>query len=365
MNLIREITEKLLLGGRIPAHDGTILYTPDGRGFYAALWVRDFAYSLRCAGEMIPPEHMKNAIEFIIRGARPEDGWLPDRVEPDGTARYTAGDAAFPASPNLDTGPYLVICADVYLRLLDPAAAKAQFLAWQDTLTRGLRCLPVEENGLISNLTEPPHSGYGFVDCIRKTGLLAMETLLFWEALGILAHWMGECGQDNTGALQKRHQIEEAFPGTFADGTGMLLSATGDCRQIDVWASCYAIHIGFPLPDGQYDRITGWLIDHYDEITEAGQIRHLPAGEFWERTFVPVAPGEYQNGAFWATATEWFCSAIGRKDPELAKRTVETAIAYFEKYGVYECVNGNYRKLDTFVASAVNVYAAAKRWLRK
>lgn len=360
MNTIRAITEKLLLGGRIPAHDGTILYTPDGHGFYAALWVRDFAYSLQSAGELIPAEDIKNAIEYVIRGARCTDGWIPDRIEPDGTARYTAGYETFPASPNLDTGPYLVLCAGVYLKQLEESAAKEQFLLWQAALERGLDCLPVNENHLISNHASPPHSGYGFVDCIRKTGLLAMESLLYWDSLRVIAHWRERTGQDSSAIRVKIAAIEAAFLGTFLDEQGMILASTRDCRQIDVWASCYAVSIGFPIP---HDPITDWLICHYDGIVESGQIRHLPAGESWQRTFVPVAPGEYQNGAFWATAIHWFCDAVGRTYPALAARTVRDAIRYFETYGVFECVNGDYRKLDTFVASAVNTYAAAKRWL--
>jgi hypothetical protein len=43
---IRYLTEtarKLLQGCQVKAQDGTVLYTPDGRGNYAALWTRDFA----------------------------------------------------------------------------------------------------------------------------------------------------------------------------------------------------------------------------------------------------------------------------------------------------------------------------------
>ena len=359
---IVEVTKKLLRGGTVMADCGTKLYTPDGFGFYKALWGRDFAYILQSAGEFIPEEEMKAAIEFLMAGAR-EDGWVPDRVEPDGVARYTAGDAHFPASPNLDTGPFLVIAADVYLHQLPAEQAKEQFEAWQNVLQRSLDCLPVDENGFIWNHATPPHSPYGFTDCIVKTGKLAMETLLLWQALKIMAEWGNSCGRDAAALKERLQAIEGAFAPTFTDETGMLLASTRCCSQIDVWASCYAVHIGFPLAENQLDRISRWLIDRWDEVTEGGQIRHLPGGEFWEKTFVPVAQGEYQNGAYWATATEWFCSAVGRLDAALAARTVEAALDYFEKYGIFECVNGEYRKLDTFVASATNVYAAAKRWL--
>lgn len=359
---IVDVTKKLLRGGTVMADCGTKLYTPDGFGFYKALWGRDFAYILQSAGEFIPREEMKAAIEFLMAGAR-EDGWIPDRVEPDGTARYTAGDEHFPASSNLDTGPFLVIAADIYLRCLEEQDARQQFAAWQSAMQRSLDCLPVDENGLVWNHANPPHSPYGFTDCIVKTGKLAMETLLLWEALGIMARWVERCGQNAVPLKRKMAGIEAVFAHAFTDGSGMILASTDCCRQIDVWASCYALHIGFPLAEEQKDRISRWLIDHYDEVTEGGQIRHLPGGEFWEKTFVPVAPGEYQNGAFWATATEWFCSAVGRLDGNLARKTVEAALDYFDKYGIFECVNGEYRKLDTFVASATNVYAAAKRWL--
>ena len=359
---IVEVTKKLLRGGTVMADCGTKLYTPDGFGFYKALWGRDFAYILQSAGEFIPPEEMKAAIEFLIGGAR-EDGWIPDRREPDGVSRYTAGDEHFPASPNLDTGPFLVIAADVYLRRLNGEQAKAQFECWQNVLQRSLDCLPMDENGLVWNHADPPHSPYGFTDCIVKTGKLAMETLLLWQALKIMKDWGAVCGQDTAELKKRLRSIESVFASTFTEKSGMLLASTGCCSQIDVWACCYAIHIDFPLEEKQKDQISKWLIDHYDEVTEGGQIRHLPGGEFWEKTFVFVAEGEYQNGAYWATATEWFCSAVGRLDPDLAAKTVEAALDYFEKYGIFECVNGEYRKLDTFVASATNVYAAAKRWL--
>lgn len=361
---IREVTDKLLKGSIVPADDGTRLYTPDGLGSYKALWTRDFAYMVLCAGELIPDRHIRDGIEYLLRDTRAADGWIPDRVYPDRYVRYAAGDEEFPGDANLDNGPYLMMLADAYLHRIDFDAAKEQFLLWQEALTRGLECLPVNEDGLIINESNPPHSPYGFTDCICKTGLLAMETLLYWQALRCLVVWMTLCGQDASDYRKRIDRIEAAFAPAFLDESGMLLAATGDCRQIDVWASSFALHIGFPLTEDQKDGISRWLIGHYDGIVEAGQIRHLPQGEYWQRTFMPVEPETYQNGAFWATPTEWFCSAINRLDHALAKRTVEDALYYFETEGIFECVNGSYRKLDTYVASAVAVYAAVKNILK-
>ena len=357
---ILKTTQALLEGCVVRADDGTRLYTPDGRGNYRALWTRDFAYMLHGAIDLMPLEDVRACIECLIAGAR-EDGWIPDRVEPDGTPRYTAGDEFFPALPNLDTGPYLALAADEYLSRLEPKAALRQFAAWENALCRGLACLPVAENGLIENGTEPPHSPYGFTDCVAKTGLLAMESLLLWAALRVVARWKQAAGEDASAALAACRRIEAAFAETLTDPeTGLLFSATGACRQRDLWASCYAVYLGFPLERGQDRRISRWLAAHDSEVVEAGQLRHLPAGEYWENLFVPVNPGEYQNGAFWATPIEWLCAALAVCDPPLAKRTLDDLLDYFDDHGVFECVNGDLRRLDTYVASATNALAAQR-----
>lgn len=103
---IKHITEKLLKGCIINAFDGTKLYFPDGVGNYPALWTRDFAYMVENAVDLIPSKDVKDGIEYIV-GAVRNDGWVPDRVQFDGIAKYTAGGDDFPASPNLDNGCFL------------------------------------------------------------------------------------------------------------------------------------------------------------------------------------------------------------------------------------------------------------------
>ncbi len=352
--------KRVLAGCAVPSQSGITLLTPDGWGNYRALWTRDFAYMLHGAGDLIPTKQAKECIEYLLAGAR-EDGWIPDRVEPDGTARYTAGDEHFPALANLDTGPYLMMAADEYLSRLPIDEAKEQFLAWREGLARGLDCLPLDGSGLMVNDTTPPHSPYGFTDCVAKTGLLCMESLLLWSALGALAKWLTVCGLDAALAKEARKKIVFALPDTFTDTeTGLLYSATGRCHQLDLWASCYAVYARFPLPDGQYERISRWLCGHYAEVVQRGQLRHLPAGEYWQDLFVDVAPGEYQNGAFWATPVEWLCAALMICDPELARGTLSDLTEDFAQRGIYECVNGDLLRLDTYVVSATNALAASR-----
>ena len=316
------------------------------------------------AAELMPPEDIERGIAFLLSYAA-EDGWIPDRVEGGGVPRYTAGNQNFNASRNLDNGPFICLCANDYLRTLEPDSARVLFASWHDALCRAVDCLPLNEFGIICNEATPPHSPYGFTDTVCKTGLLCFETLLLWRALKAVAYWQAQCGFDAARYTVLYRAIETRFEDAFVGEDGMLLAATGCCRQTDIWASCFALSIGFPLRETTAEGIRDWLTAHADSIVCDGQIRHLPAGQGWEKTFVPVAEGTYQNGAFWATATGWFIDAILPRDGALAQKTFRDALRYFEEQGIFECVNGSYRKLDTYVASACAVYGAAKRhgWL--
>jgi hypothetical protein len=355
---LRAIAEKTLKSSAVRAADGTLLYTPDGYGHYDALWTRDFAYMAEYAGDLLDTQDLYAGAEYLIRHARPADGWIPDRVHADGETLYAAGSLEHPCGePNLDDGPFLVIAVDCLLRRLSEQEAGDFLARWKEALLRGLNCIPTNAAGLVYNPPEKPHSPYGFTDCIGKTGTLMLESVLMWRAYKMLAHWLP---QEREELNQRAAMIEQALPAVFADESGMLLAATEDCRQIDVWGSCYALAVGFPLEEDARRAIARWLVEHYDGIVQDGQVRHTAPGEYWARLLEDVAPGEYQNGAYWATATGWLALALREEAPRLARRTLQDAERFFVEQGVYECVNGSYRKLDRFVVSATNVYGAAK-----
>ena len=357
---IKALTKTLLDGCVIPSNSGIRLYTPDGMANYPALWTRDFAYMVEYAGDLLADADIQNAIEYLIGGAD-KNGWIPDRVDQNGCPRYTAGGDDFPALPNLDNGSFLIIAADAFLEKLTAPRAAELFSWWKEALVKGILCLPTDENGFIENVSTPLHSPYGFTDTIAKSGLLCFETLLLWKAQKALLKRLGK--SDALAAeLQKNvDSIEKNLTRVFMDESGMLLAATGQCRQIDVWASCLAISIGFPLTKTEKAGISAWVIRNYASVVQKGQIRHLPSGEYWEKTLIPVEQGTYQNGAYWATPTGWFVDAIMDDDPFLALQTARDVLTDFEENGVYECINGDYRKLDTYVASAANVYGMCKK----
>jgi hypothetical protein len=90
-------------------------------------------------------------------------------------------------------------------------------------------------------------------------------------------------------------------------------------------------------------------------------VRHLLKGEYWQRLLAPVPPERYQNGAYWATASGWVMWALAKKDPKLTRRMWDDLIADFRSGEICECVNEGYRRLPSYVVSATNPLAAARR----
>ena len=364
---LKEAVSRELQGCRMRTADGISLYTPDGMGNYPALWTRDFAYMAEYAGELMGPEHIRQCLCVTLDHARESDGWIPDRVDAAGAAVYSAGNPDLPCGePNLDNGPFAVITAYFLLKLLPDGEGRGFLEQYASALYRGLACIPKGEGGLVYNPPEKPHSPYGFPDCICKTGLLMQESLLYWRACRMLAELFARHSIRPEWAAELSRQadsIENSLEKTFGDENGMLLAATKDCRQIDVWGSCYALAVGFPLTEQRRASVIRWLLDNREGILQNGQLRHTAPGEFWEKCLLPVPEGEYQNGAYWATAAGWYAEAVAGEDPAFARRVLEDACCYFETCGIFECVNGDYRKLPHYVVSAANVYGAAKKLL--
>jgi hypothetical protein len=162
-------------------------------------------------------------------------------------------------------------------------------------------------------------------------------------------------------ALRDRAQrIAASLERLWADEQGAFLAASADCRQVDVWGAAFALALDFPL-GSRRARLVDFLARQFERIVQRGQVRHLLEPETWRRLFIPVPAGEYQNGAYWATASGWLWTALRREHPGLAQRLLEDLCADFAANGVYECVNGEYRKLDSYVVSATNIYGAVSR----
>lgn len=358
---LEDNVERQIKGCQVPASDGTILFTPDGMGNYKALWTRDFCYMVENAFELMKPQLVKAAIVYLLNGQR-KDGCIPDRVEPGGRAVYSPGPVDKPMSDYAtDNAQFIAKLVYEYVR----RTGDREFLkAVESKVLQGLHFLSRTPDGLIWNDPNNPQCPYGFTDCIAKTGKLFFSSLLYWEACKDMAEICGYYGAPDAAQYQEEGEtIKRAMDLLWDNAAGMYLAATIDCRQIDIWGSAYAVYLGFPT-DERKDKISNYFLRHYEEIIQNGQVRHLPDNEHWKRMFVNVPEGEYQNGAFWATASGWVLYTIARVDIEKAKKMASDLIAYYQKFGIFECTNKDYLKLNNYVASATNPYGALKKIMR-
>ena len=143
----------------------------------------------------------------------------------------------FPETPLLDNGSFIIVAADLYLDRLNEEHARAVFSKWRDALCGGIDWLPVNDNGIIEIGEDALHVGYGFTDTVKKSGQMAMETLLLWRAAKRLSRRLALYGLPSERYEALALKIEENFLPTFTSECGMIYSTTGLCSQIDVWAS--------------------------------------------------------------------------------------------------------------------------------
>jgi hypothetical protein len=120
----------------------------------------------------------------------------------------------------------------------------------------------------------------------------------------------------------------------FARGDGWLNAATDLGRQMDVWGTLYAMHLG--LIDRKIDP---------KDIVHLAAVKHSTTP--WPKVIPGVAPGRYQNGAYWHTATGWLISAVARSEEDMASRIAREYIDHLraddfrkgEKFGApWECL---------------------------
>ena len=357
LSWLENAARRELAGCRATAYDGTVLFTPDGEVHYGALWTRDFAYMVENAFDLLDADEARTAIEYLLRGQR-ADGCIPDRVQVDGMPVYSAGPVERPlGDPPTDNSQFMVGLVYDYVRHTDDCAFACR---WLDALRRALDYTPREANGPVFIPPEHPHSPYGFTDTIAKTGALLFSSLLYWKACREMVHLCRWCGADAAPYLRRADQITRALDVLWDGDIGAYRAATHDCRQIDVWGSAFAVYSGF-AQDERHQRLLRFLRDHYAEYVYRGQVRHLLGDETWARTLIPVAPGTYQNGAYWATASGWVHFALAQIDGPLATRMLDDLLTDFQTHGIFECVNAGYEKLDHYVASAVNPLGALRR----
>ena len=356
---LKQEAARQLQGCQRTGHDGTILYTPDGEGNYAALWTRDFYYMVGNAFELMPQDHIKKAILYLLNGQR-EDGCIPDRVQEDGLAVYSAGPVNNPlGDPPTDNSQFFVLLVSTYVNKTGDMTFFKENVA---SLVAAMDYTPRSSAGLVFIDPLNPHSPYGFTDTIAKTGELLFSSLLYWHACTELVDLFDKIDEkDLAHNFQNRAQlIEKNLDKLWEPEKNMYLAATQQCRQVDIWGNAYAIYIHFPLGDKKA-HIVDYLAQNYDKIVMRGQVRHLIEPDFWQKTLIPIKPGTYQNGAYWGTASGWLAYAFSEAFPELSTRILNDLLNDYQQYGAHECINTDYAQLNNYVASVTNPLGALEK----
>jgi hypothetical protein len=162
-----------------------------------------------------------------------------------------------------------------------------------------------------------------------------MASLLRYNSGVMLSEILGAIGQKEKQKMldAETQKIKKSIIDTFYDAqTGWFYSATGLCRQYDVWATAYAVFLNIATEDKTLEAL--W--QGYQDKTAVvdGQVRHvLTTNDFssesaWESAISKM--NTYQNGAYWATPTGWYAYALYKYNRRVD--ILDDFYAHYEKY---------------------------------
>lgn len=336
---------------RRPTRSGVTAFPPQVGNAYDAFWLRDYAYMLEGNPDAFSDKEVKDAYRFFLGGQR-FDGACVDCIKFDGTPVYMPGLGRLGRNPVADGSQFLL---DVAWNTFKKTHDEHLIAETADKLIAAMRAVPRNPaSGLVHIAVgkEIDRAPYGFTDSVHKQGDVLFCSLLFVQACRQLddlltaVHRPTDAKPWRDEAVRVTKSINEIF---WDEKSGLYLAATDVCRQPDLWGSAFAVSIH--VADARRAKIIATYFDHhYDQIIHHGQLRHLPAGTFWQSTSTP--PGIYQNGAYWATPIGWFVQTLDRVDSKRADQTVIDLVADFISRGdENECVNGDYHGVAHYLDS--------------
>lgn len=338
---------------RRTTRNGIVAFPPQVGGGYEAFWLRDYAYMMEGNPRAFSDQEVRDAYRFFLAGQR-TDGAMVDCIKFDGTPCYMPGYGTLGHNPVADGSQFMV---DVAWQTLLKTRDTNLVTETLDSLIKGMNAvLRDPANGLVYIKPGQEHDRcpYGFTDSVRKQGDEFFCSLLFVQACRQLGDLLELSSRKDEGVhwRSEAKQVAGNISRVFWDAdVGLFRAATVVCNQPDIWGSAFAVYLGVATPE-QALAVSRYFKEHYREIVKRGQLRHLPAGMFWQET-IGVKPGTYQNGAFWATPVGWFVYALDLTAPRLADQTVVDLVRDFITVGdENECVNEGYANVSHYVASA-------------
>lgn len=337
----------------------TKLLLPSGDEKYMSFWVRDCA--MMAESGLIPNEDLKRYVDIIAacgqNGAAPlrlENGLtvppfaVADHINYNGKPVFfpgtyadgtNQGDGAYGFYPPFCDNYYFILMAAEYVRQSGDSAIlrqEYQGLSLLDRLEKAFAGYQIDpETELCRSQNGRYTVDWGFVDCVRKDGLLLMASLLRYNAGKALEGLFAADPQKCAYYRKKSKQIAQNIRGTFWDeATGWLYSATGTCRQHDIWGTAYAVYTGVLETEKTLESMKRAYLDQ--TAVAHGYIRHILTNEdasetsAWENSCTPY--NTYQNGAYWATPLGWYIAALYPYDADIARQLAVDFIEHTERY---------------------------------
>ena len=323
---------------RSVAHDGTAIYMPDDSDDEPALWTRDFCYLVEGAGHLIPAAEILAAIDYLLAG-QSDDGTIPERVYADGRAVYLAGaeDAPLGNRPPTDNSQFMAKLLCAYVNHTGDHSALDRRM---EPLMAAMDSVPLSRDALVYIDPNSPHAGYGFTNCVGKTGKVFFSSVLYWEAcqkLGAICARF-EYHEDAHYWYEHAEAMADNLNQFMDESLGLFVAASEDCQQVDIWGNAYAAVVRVASKT-QMRRIARFFLDFQDQFTWHGFIRHLPEGQYWERLLADVRPGTHQNGGYWPLPAGWVAQTIATVDEDAARALLAEVAAEIDEHGVREWIS--------------------------
>ncbi|MFB3785553.1 MAG: hypothetical protein ACE15F_04210 [bacterium] len=360
---LKSTSTRMIQESRRPMADGTAAFPPQvGKG-YEAFWLRDYAYMLEGNLAAFENRELIEACRLFVKSMR-EDGAGVDCVRFDGTPIYKPGMGGMGENPVADGSQFTIKVAwYTYHKTRDRALVR-------EIIGRLVQCLNAcprhPESGLvyIDPSREYDRCPYGFTDTVRMKGETLFCSLLFVEAARELAGLLRVADRNREAEewLAESHRVAAKIRRIFWDNEiGLFRAATVQCREPDIWGSAYAVYTGIADTE-QSKRIAAYFADHYSELTQHGQVRHTPAGVYWEAA---NPRDEYQNGGYWATPSGWFAYTLNLADPQKADRLIVELVNDLQKRNCPEWIFNERTQLPGYNASAALPIAGIEKMLRQ
>lgn len=342
---------RIIRASRRTMEDSTAAFPPQVGIGYNAFWLRDYEYALEGSISSFSDKELRDACRVFVRSIR-EDGAAVDCVAYEGKPIYRPGYGRMGREPVADGPPFTVAVAWRTWRKTRDARLLKEIL---DSLVKTMAYVPrSKDTGLVHIAKPGDRCAYGFTDTIPKAGDLLFCSLLMVQASRQLGDLLQADGRKDEAAQWRREadRIAASVRTVFWDEkVGLFRAATRNCSVPDIWGSALAVYLGVATTK-RAAQIARYFKDHWEELVQDGQVRHLPGFMNWQGKKTATNGGKYQSGAFWATPVGWFVYTLDLADAGLADRTVIDMVKHFQKHGACEWINGSVCRRPGYLASA-------------